>query len=357
FSWEWCFFVNIPVGLLAAWSAYTFIREPKVKHDVVKIDWAGIGLLAVGIGSLQFILERGESKDWFETPYITLFTIVAIVSLSVFVWWELHFDHPAVDLRVLTRSKNLAIAAVLTFVVGYGLYGSLFIFPVFVQRLLGFTAVLTGLVLFPSAMLTGVISLPLGIAMQKGASPKLLMSFGMAAFALFCWELGQQTMQSGASNFFWVLLLRGIALGFIFIPVTMLAVSGLHGRDVGQATGLNNMVRQLGGSFGIAITNTYVAQRVALHRNELLSHLSPYDPAAAARLDAVQQAAQTRAFSPVEAQQAALKALEGTVTVQSYHLAYMDAFMLIALLFVLCIPLLLLIKINKGEKADLSSAH
>jgi DHA2 family multidrug resistance protein len=357
FSWEWCFFVNIPVGLLAAWSAYTFIREPKVKHDVVKIDWAGIGLLAVGIGSLQFILERGESKDWFETPYITFFTILAIVSLSVFIWWELHFDHPAVDLRVLTRSKNLAIAALLTFVVGYGLYGSLFVFPVFVQRLLGFTAVLTGLVLFPSAMLTGVISLPLGIALQKGASPKLLMSIGMAAFALFCWELGQQTMQSGAANFFWVLLLRGIALGFIFIPVTMLAVSGLHGRDVGQATGLNNMVRQLGGSFGIAITNTYVSQRVQEHRTELLGHLSPYDPATVARLDAVQQAAQMRGFSPVEAQQAATKALEGTVTVQSYHLAYMDAFMLIAILFLLCIPLLLLIKTNKGEKADLSSTH
>jgi MFS transporter, DHA2 family, multidrug resistance protein len=357
FSWEWCFFVNIPVGLMAAWSAFTFIKEPKVKHEVVKIDWAGIGLLALGIGSLQFILERGESKDWFETPYITFFTIIAIVSLIAFVLWELHFDHPAVDLRVLARSKNLAIAAVLTFVVGYGLYGSLFIFPVFVQRLLGFTAVLTGLVLFPSAMVTGVISLPLGIALQKGVSPKKLMLVGMTAFMFFCWELGQQTMQSGAANFFWVLLLRGIALGFIFIPVTMLAVSGLHGRDIGQATGLNNMVRQLGGSFGIAITNTYVSQRVAVHRNELLSHLSPFDPAAAARLDAVQQAAQSRAFSPVEAQQAALKALEGTVTIQSYHLAYMDAFKLVALLFLLSIPLLLFIKINKGEKTDLSSAH
>ena len=356
-SWEWCFFVNIPVGLLAAWSAYTFIREPKVKHTVEKIDWTGIGLLSAGIGSLQFILERGESKDWFETPYITWFTIIAVVSLAAFVWWELHYDHPAVDLTVLARSKTLAIAAVLTFVVGYGLYGSLFVFPVFVQRLLGFTAVLTGLVLFPSAMLTGVISLPLGIALQKGASPKLLMSLGMGAFALFCWELGQQTLQSGAANFFWILLLRGIALGFIFIPVTMLAVSGLHGRDVGQATGLNNMVRQLGGSFGIAITNTYVSQRVQQHRIELLSHLSPYDSGAAARLNAVQQAAQSRGFSPAEAQQAALKALEGTVTAQSYHLAYMDAFMLIAILFMLCIPLLFLIRIKKGEQADISSAH
>jgi DHA2 family multidrug resistance protein len=342
---------------MAAWSSYTFLREPKVRHVVEKIDWAGIGLLAVGIGSLQFILERGESKDWFETPYITWFTVIALVSLAAFVWWELHFDHPAVDLRVLARSNTLAIAAVLTFVVGYGLYGSLFVFPVFVQRLLGFTAILTGLVLFPSAMVTGFLSLPLGIALQRGVSPKKLMIFGMGMFMLFCWELGQQTLQSGAANFFWVLLLRGVALSFIFIPVTMLAVSGLHGRDVGQATGLNNMVRQLGGSFGIAITNTYIAQRVQAHRTELLSHLSPYDPAAVARLDAIQQAAQTRMLSPAEAQQAALKALEGTVTAQSCHLAYMDAFKLIALLFLLCIPLLLLIKIRKGEKADLSSAH
>ncbi len=357
FAWEWCFFVNIPVGILAAWSAYTFIREPKVKHVVEKIDWTGIGLLSVGIGSLQFILERGESKDWFETPYITWFTIIAVVTLAAFVWWELHYEHPAVDLSVLARSNTLAIAAMLTFVVGYGLYGSLFVFPVFVQRLLGFTALLTGLVLFPSALVTAFLSLPLGIAVQKGVSPKKLMIFGMSMFMIFCWELGQQTLQSGAANFFWVLLLRGVALSFIFIPVTMLAVSGLHGRDVGQATGLNNMVRQLGGSFGIAITNTFISQRVQVHRSEMLSHLSPYDQAVTGRLDAIQQALQSKAFSPVEAQQAALKALEGTVTVQSYHLAYMDAFKLIALLFLLCIPLLFLIRIKKGEQADISSAH
>ncbi|NTV26226.1 MAG: DHA2 family efflux MFS transporter permease subunit [Chlorobiaceae bacterium] len=357
FSWEWCFFVNIPVGLLAAWASLTFVKEPKVQHTVEKIDWAGIALLSVGIGSLQFILERGESKDWFETSYITWFTIIAVVSLAAFVWHELHTEHPAVDLSVLGRSKNLAIGAVLTFIVGYGLYGSLFVFPVFVQRLLGFTALLTGLVLFPSAMLTGVISLPLGIALQKGASPKALMAFGMTAFFLFCWELGMQTMQSGASNFFWILLLRGLALGFIFIPVTMLAVSGLHGKDIGQATGLNNMVRQLGGSFGIAITNTYIAKRVAMHRSEILTHLSPYDPAAVTRISGVQQALGTTTSSPVDAQQMAMKALEYTVTTQSYHLAYMDAFKLIALLFLICLPLLLLIRVDKNEKADMSGVH
>ncbi|MDT9546626.1 MAG: DHA2 family efflux MFS transporter permease subunit [Chlorobium sp.] len=357
-SWEWCFFVNIPVGLLASWAAFTFIREPKVSHKVKKIDWAGIGLLAVGIGSLQFILERGESKDWFATPYITWFTLIAIVSLVAFVWWELHTEHPAVDLSVLGRSKNLAIAAVLTFIVGYGLYGTLFVFPVFVQRLLGFTAVLTGLVLFPSAMLTGAISMPLGFALQKGASPKLLMAFGMATFMLFSWELGQQTMQSGASEFFWILLLRGLALGFIFIPVTMLAVTGLHGRDIGQATGLNNMVRQLGGSFGIAITNTYIAKRVAAHRADLISSISPFDHEAVLRLEAIGQTMQTSgSLSPVDASNAAMRALEGTVMAQSHHLAYMDAFMLIALLFLCCLPLLLFIREEKGSGEGTGGGH
>ncbi len=358
FSWEWCFFVNIPVGLLASWSAFTFLKEPKVQHTISKIDWTGIGLLTVGIGSLQFILEKGESKDWFETPYITLFTIIAVLSLITFVWWELHTDEPAVDLRVLTRSRNLPIAAVLTFVVGFGLYGSLFVFPVFVQRLLGFTAVLTGLVLFPSAMVTGIISMPLGMALQKGVSPKKLMMVGMIAFITFCWVLGQQTMQSGAENFFGILLLRGVALGFIFIPVTMLAVAGLHGKDIGQATGLNNMVRQLGGSFGIAITNTYIVKRVAEHRVELLSHLSAYDPAAITRMDTIKQMATIKTgLSPTGAELTALNALEGTLTVQSHHLAYMDAFMLIAVLFALAFPLLFFIKLNKSEKADLSGAH
>ncbi len=357
FSWEWCFFVNIPVGLLAAWAALTYVKEPRVTHTVEKIDWAGIGLLSVGIGSLQFILERGESKDWFETPYITWFTIIAVVSLVAFVWHELHTEHPAVDLSVLGRSKNLAIAAVLTFIVGYGLYGSLFVFPVFVQRLLGFTALLTGLVLFPSAMLTGVISMPLGIALQKGASPKALMAVGMIAFFWFCWELGMQTMQSGATNFFWILMLRGLALGFIFIPVTMLAVTGLHGRDIGQATGLNNMVRQLGGSFGIAITNTYVTQRVAAHRSEILTHITPYNPAAVSRIGGLEQAFGSAGAAPVDAHQMAMKAMEYTVTTQSYHLAYMDAFKLIAIVFAVCLPLLLFIRVDKKEKTDISSVH
>ena len=165
-------------------------------------------------------------------------------------------------------------------------------------------------------------------------------------------------MQSGAENFFWILLLRGFALGFIFIPVTMLAVAGLHGKDIGQATGLNNMVRQLGGSFGIALTNTYIARRVAAHRVELLSHLSAFDPAAVMRLEAVKQVATMKAgLSPSEAEVAGITALEGTVMVQSHHLAYMDAFMLIAILFTLALPLLLLIRINKSEKVDLSSTH
>ncbi|HHE32958.1 MAG TPA: DHA2 family efflux MFS transporter permease subunit [Chlorobaculum parvum] len=357
FAWEWCFFVNIPIGIAAAWAALTFVSEPKVRHTVQKIDWAGIGLLAVGIGALQFVLERGEQKDWFETDYIVWFTIIAVVSLVAFVWLELHTEHPAVDLSVLARSKNLAIAAVLTFIVGFGLYGSLFVFPVFVQRLLGFTAMLTGLVLFPSAMLTGVISMPLGIALQKGASPKLLMTIGMVTFVWFCWELGMQTLQSGAENFFLILLIRGISLGFIFIPVTLLAVTGLHGKDIGQATGLNNMVRQLGGSFGIAITNTYIAQRVAAHRVDLLGNLSPYDPAAVERLQAIKQGLGQCMSSPVEAGQAAMAALEGIVVRQSYHLAYMDAFKMIALLFAVCLPLLLFIRVEKKKKDDTPSGH
>jgi len=350
FSWQWCFFVNIPVGLLASWAAFTFIREPKVVNKVKKIDWAGIGLLARGasVRSSSF-LNGGQSKDWFATPYITLFTLIAVVSLAAFVWWELHTEHPAVDLSVLARRQKPGHCRSAHIRCGLRSLWNAVYFPVFVQRLLGFTAVLTGLVLFPSAILTGAISMPLGIALQKGASAKLLMAFGMAAFMLFSWELGQQTMQSGATDFFWVLLLRGLALGFIFIPVTMLAVTGLHGRDIGQATGLNNMVRQLGGSFGIAITNTYIAQRVAAHRVDLISSLSPFDNQAVSRLDTIGQTMQTAGgLAPADAANAATRALDGIVMVQSHHLAYMDAFMLIAVLFLCCLPLLFFIKEEKG---------
>jgi DHA2 family multidrug resistance protein len=356
-SWHWCFFVNIPVGLFAAIASFLFVREPLQRRIIKNIDWTGIALLALMVGSLQFVLEKGESKDWFESGTVVFFSVIAAFSLAAFIWQELRTPEPAVYLRVLTKSRTLMTGSVLTFVMGFGLFGSLFIYPVFVQRLIGFSAMQTGLSLLPGALLTAFLMPNVGRILQRGVSPKMLLIMGFLSFAGFTWLMSFVTLQSGADDFYWPLMLRGLGMGFLMIPITAFSLYGLMGKDVGQASGLNNMNRQLGGTFGIALINTYVAQRMATHRTELLTNITAYNTQAMERI-----AGLTNNFagkSPSEAQALAYSAMERTISAQSLHLAYMDAFKLTALIFVACAVVLVFVQMPKGttKAADTSNAH
>lgn len=356
-SWHWCFFVNIPVGIFAAVASFLFVREPLQRRIIKNIDWTGIGLLALTVGSLQFVLEKGESKDWFESGAVVALSVVAACSLVAFVWQELRTPEPAVNLRVLTKSRTLVIGSTLTFVMGFGLFGSLFIYPVFVQRLIGFSAMQTGLSLLPGALLTAFLMPNVGRILQRGVSPKILLTMGFMGFAGFTWMMSFVTLQSGADDFYWPLILRGVGMGFLMIPITAFSLYGLVGKDVGQASGLNNMNRQLGGTFGIALINTFVAQRMATHRTELLTNITAYNTQAMERLTGL-----TNAFSgksPAEAQALAYSAMERTISAQSLHLAYMDAFKLTAVIFVVCALVVMFVRMPKATTAtaDTSNAH
>jgi MFS transporter, DHA2 family, multidrug resistance protein len=360
-SWHWCFFVNIPIGIFAAGCSYFFVKEPLQRRIIKNIDWTGIVLLALAVGSLQFVLERGESKDWFQDSTIVLFSVIAAFSLVGFIWQELRVPEPAVNLRVLTKSPTLVIGTMLTFVLGFGLFGSLFIYPVFVQRLIGFSAMQTGLSLLPGAILTAFLMPNVGRLLQRGFSSKVLLIVGFVGFAGFTWMMSFVTLQSGGDDFYWPLMLRGVGMGFLMIPITAFSLYGLTGKDVGQASGLSNMNRQLGGTFGIALINTFVAQRTAVHRNDILSSITTFNTQAMERLSAL-----TNGFmgkSPAEAQAMAYGAIERTVSVQSLHLAYMDAFKLTAIIFVACAVILLVVRMPKAAAsaavapADTSNAH
>jgi DHA2 family multidrug resistance protein len=355
YSWPWIFYVNVPIGLIAAFLSYTFVKEPTHKRSIGGIDWLGMGLLAVSVGSLQFVLERGESKDWFDSPMIAALAIVAAASMIAFIWRQLTYEHPVVDLSVLTRSRTLAVAAVLTFVLGFGLFSSVFVIPVFAQRLLGYNAMQTGLLLLPGA-LTAAILLPwVGRIMQKGTPPQPLILIGFVLTALYSWLVSQSTLATSSSDFFWPLIIRGIGLACISVPLTTLALTGLHGRDIGQGAALNNMMRQLGGSFGIAFINTYIVHRMATHRNTLISHLSIYDTATQERLNQLTHGFMSRGASLATAKQQAYMALEGTVVRQSTLLSYMDAFVLVAIFFLACVPLIIAVRRKGLEPEKLES--
>lgn len=347
FSWPWVFYVNVPVGLLAFFLTMIYIDNPGYEHKTRKVDWWGIGLLITGVGALQVVLERGESEDWFATNYIVVLTIVAVLGLVGFVWRELTAEHPIVDLKVL-KNRNLALGSLFVFILGFGLYGSVFVFPVFTQNLLGMSALDTGLILLPGGIATMLMMPVIGISLKREVPPRYIAMAGMVIFFIFSVMLSHETLASGMNDFFWPLILRGIGLGCLFVPLTTIALSGLKGKDIAQGAGLTNMIRQLGGSFGVALIATFIDRRNAYHRSVLVEHISKYDTAARQHIQQLTNFFTTSGSSAMEAKAQAYKAIDFTVMKQMYLMSYTDVFYIVGVFFLLCIPLLFLTNKNKS---------
>jgi MFS transporter, DHA2 family, multidrug resistance protein len=343
YSWPWIFYVNIPIGIAAALLSMLFIRDPHEQRDIGAVDWAGIALLVVGVGALQIVLDRGERDDWFAAPYITVLSAVAAAGIAVFIWRELTAEHPVVDLRVL-KNRSLAVGTLFTFMYGFGMYASVFIFPVFVQNLLGFTALQTGLILLPSSITAAVMMPVVGRLIRRGFPPQLMNILGFITFFVFTWSLSDSTLASGQADFFWPLILRGIGLSLLFVPFTTLALATLRGKDIHQGTGLTNMMRQLGGSLGVALIATFIEHRSWAHRQDLLGYVTPYDFALRQRLHLLARGLMAHGATVVAAQRQALGAVEAVVSKQAFLLTYMDAFRVIGVFFLCCMPFLLLFK-------------
>jgi len=348
-SWPWIFFVNVPIGILATILCVRYLRPSKPSRDGKPIDWAGIGLLAMGVGALQVVLERGETDDWFAANYIVVLTVLSALSLTFFVWWQLRAPFPVVNLRVL-RSVTLSVSALMTFVLGFGLFSAIYVFPLLAQRILGYTAFQTGLMIMPGVLMGAAISPFLGKLMQKGVRPQWLVMLGFGFTALFTWQMSHSSLESGSTQFWWPLVYRALGAALLIVPLTALAVSELQPKDIPQGAALNNMMRQMGGSFGIALINTYVAHRVAYNRTSLVAHLTSYDLPTQIRLRQATEHFASTATSVYEAGRQALAALEGTVVRQTYLISYMDAFRLLAVLNGACI-FLVLVTVRKKKAA------
>jgi DHA2 family multidrug resistance protein len=340
-SWPWIFFVNIPIGLVATLLCIYYLRPTKPSRDGKPIDWAGIALLCAGVGALQVVLERGETDDWFSANYIVFLTALSALSLTLFVWWELRVKYPVVNLRVL-KSVTLSISAIMTFVLGFGLFSAIYVFPLFAQRILGYSAFQTGLMIMPGVLMGAVISPFLGKMMQKGLRPQYLVILGFGFTALFNFWMSRSNLESGSGDFALPLVYRALGAALLIVPLTALAVSELAPRDIPQGAALNNMMRQMGGSFGIALINTYIAHRSAYNRTMLISHVSIGDNPTQEWLRLATNRMLSHGATVIQASRQALAALEATVVRQTYLLSYMDAFLLLSLLNACCIPLVIL---------------
>jgi DHA2 family multidrug resistance protein len=347
-SWQWIFYVNIPIGILAALLSYIYLKPTKKSDDGRSIDWLGIFLLAVGVGSLQVVLERGETDDWFSATYIIVLTILSVLSLALLVWWELRIPFPVINLRVL-KSATLSISAIMTFVLGFGLFSAVFVFPLYAQRIIGYSAFQTGTMLLPGTLMAAMISPFLGKMLQSGIRPQYLIILGFGMSAVFGYMMSGSNLETGTDYFFIPLICRGLGAALLIVPLTALAVSELKPSEIPQGAALNNMMRQMGGSFGIALINTYIAHREAANRTSLITHITASDPQTIMRQDIFIRNFMAHGSTYLRAVQQSVATLENTVVRQSFLLSYMDAFLLLALLNACCIPLVI-ITIKKRAK-------
>lgn len=340
YSWPWIFYINLPIGIIVALTCLVLLEEPKIKQKASRVDWIGIALLAIGVGALQTFLERGEVEDWFETTYIIWLGVTAFIGLYLFVWWELVVDSPVVNLRVL-KTRNLAIAAIFTFISGIGMFSSVFLTPVFAQRLLGFSPYQTGLLLLPGAVLAIAGLILSARLMQKGLSPIVLIATGICFFGIFSWQMAGLNLQASGKDISEALIWRGIGLAIITVPLTSLAVSSLAPKDVPQGAALNNMMRQLGGSVGLAMVNTFLANRNGFHRSAIGTYITADSRLLAERLYAYTAYFRRMGATADVARGQSLKMLEVGVGRQSSLLSFNDAYLLIGAIFLLALPLLL----------------
>jgi MFS transporter, DHA2 family, multidrug resistance protein len=358
FSWPYIFYINIPIGVIATLLTLQFVRSPKYaeKKAARDIDWAGILLLAVSIGSLQYVLERGQEDDWFASRTILVLAITAFFGMFFFIWRELTAKNPIVELRVL-KNGNLRVGTILSFLLGFGLYGSTFIIPLYTQSTLGWTALQAGALMIPAALTTAFMMPIIGQMLQRGAKQQVLVAIGMFIFFLFCfWGYKILTPDTGKGDFFWMLIVRGLGMGLLFIPITTLSLSTLKGQQIGQGAAFTGMMRQLGGSFGIALITTFMAHQNIVHRSALVSHMSADNPAVQQRLHGLQHNFIANGKAPDMALQSAYEALDHMVMKQATVLSYMDVFLYLGFMFLIAIPFVLIVKEKKHKKVDLAEA-
>ncbi|HVA33280.1 MAG TPA: DHA2 family efflux MFS transporter permease subunit [Candidatus Baltobacteraceae bacterium] len=320
-SWPLIFFINVPIGIAAFLMTLAFIPNPKyIEKPKGGIDWAGLGLLTVGLASLQFVLEQGERDDWFSSSTIQILTFVSIASLVIFVFKAIRDRHPVVNLKVF-QFRSFSIGSFLGIVMGFGLFGTALILPLFFQTMLGFTAFDTGLALMPGAFATAVSMLIIGRLLNY-IDGRWSIAFGIVVFAWSTWLLGGLNVQAGYWDVFWPRLIQGFALGFLFVPLTTITLSDVPIHEMAGATGVFTLLRQLGGSLGIAILTTLLSHESAIAWNVLASGVT-----------------QSHGYS--------VPVLTQMVAQQSTMIAYDYLFRLTAIVFVVTVPLVFFIHVRK----------
>jgi DHA2 family multidrug resistance protein len=347
-AWPWIFYINIPFGLIAILLSFAFIEDPPyLKRPEGRVDFASFVFIAVGLGSLEIMLNRGERYDWFESRMITGFAVAAVVGIVLFTWRGLTADNPLVDLRIF-KNREFAAGTGLMFLVGFGLYGSLVMLPLFVQNLLGYTATWAGLVLSPGGITSLLAMVFVGNLIGR-VDVRFLVLVGFLANVASMLLLCRINLDVGFSYVMISRLFQGFGLAFLFVPIASSATARIPPEKMGVATGLFNLLRNEGGSVGIALSATFLSTRSQFHHAQLVENLSIYDPALRERLATMGKMLFTRAgIHPAGLEPLVFRLAAGELQRQAYLGAFVDVFIFLTVAFAVAIPFVLLLRNVKG---------
>jgi DHA2 family multidrug resistance protein len=347
YSWRWIFFINIPVGLLSIILTTALIIDPphvsgKNSGQRLKIDYIGLGLLSVGLGFLQVVLDKGQRDDWFESHFIVWCSVICAIGLIGTIFWELRQKDPVIELH-LFKDRNYATATFLMFALGIVLYGTTVLLPIMLQTLSGYTAQLSGYVLSPGAIVT-LVSLPIVGRLMTKRDPRWLVVIGLVILAVGMFQLAKLNLNTGFWTYVYVWMISRGGMAFMFVPINVMAFAYVSKEKMNNATGLINLARNLGGSVGISMVATMQARLTQSHQANLVSHMTPLDPRYRAALHGLAAMLHIHGSSMATAAQQAQVILYGELQRQSAMLAFIDVYWLLGIVCLAMIPLMFLMK-------------
>jgi len=349
YSWRWVFYINIPVGVASLVMTKMFIFDPPyLRQESRKVDYWGIGMLAVGIGALQILLDKGQEDDWFESHFMVALAIIAAVLLTVFVIHELLTDDPVVDLRVF-KIRSYAVGVFLMTVVGFVLYGSLVLLPIMLQTLLGYPSLQAGIAMAPRGMGAFVMMPITGMMTGKFDARKLLTAGLLIGGGTLLW-LSLINLQAGYWDIFWPQIIQGVGMSLLFVPLTTVSMDPIPREKMGNATSLFNLMRNIGGSIGIAVTGTLIARHTRVVTGTLGEHVNVYDPETQQMFMQIRSGFMAAGADMVTATNRAYAALFGMISRQAAMVSFVGLFELLGFIFLALIPLVLLMKRPGGGR-------
>jgi len=347
YSWRWIFYVNIPVGLASIIMTRLFIFDPPyLRRESRGIDFWGISLLTVGVGALQVVLDKGQEEDWFGSHWITALAIVAAVALAYFIFHELAARDPVVHLRVFKERTYSAGVFVMT-MLGFVLYGSMLLLPVFLQTLLGYPALDAGIAMAPRGLGSFLIMPIVGTVLTR-FDPRKVLGAGLVGASWSLYALSKLNLDAGYWDIFWPQFIQGVSIAMVFVPLTTATMATIPREEMGNATSMFNLMRNLVGSCGIAAATTFLFRREQFHTSQLGAHVTAAIPRTESYLRGIQGAMMAHGSEPHAAAHQAYGAIWGMVLRQASMISFVDTFRAMGIVFLLVIPLLFVMKRPKG---------